>query len=110
MESVDCPSQGPTQEEIDRRIREEVEARFAQHQKEVQAQMAAQIAAQMASMSGAFMAFMEQVRSTYPSIPLPDFRTPTPMPMNGLTGDSNEVGMDELFNELGGNGAVEARL
>ncbi|CAH9098387.1 unnamed protein product [Cuscuta epithymum] len=90
LESVDGPSRvcGTTQEEIDQRIREEVEARFAQHKQQVQAQMAAQ----MASMSGAFMAYMEQVRSSNPSIPLPDFsgfRTPTLVPTNGFNGDSN---------------------
>ncbi|CAH9100968.1 unnamed protein product [Cuscuta europaea] len=109
LESVDGPSRGPTQEKIDRRIREEVEARFARHQQEVQAQMAPQ----MASMSGAFMAFMEQVRSSNPLIPLLDFhsfRTPTPVRMNVLNGDSNEVRMDNIFDEMGGNGVVEARL
>ncbi|CAH9084037.1 unnamed protein product, partial [Cuscuta epithymum] len=81
MSDVECSSRisGPTQQEIDSRIKEQLEARFAEQEKQWQTQMA--------NMTSVFTAYMQQVRSVNPSVPLPDFsdfRTPTSAQMNGL--------------------------
>ncbi|CAH9138162.1 unnamed protein product [Cuscuta epithymum] len=93
MSDVECSSKisGPTQQKIDSRIKDQLEAQIAQQGKQCQTQMA--------NMTSVFTAYMEQVRSMNPSVPLPDFsdfRTPTSAQMNGLH-DSNEVWLEDIY-------------